>query len=71
MAHSTMRARQDKPLVCVLIDVRVRAVSNVSGLEQTLRLLANKVEWFHLDAPTLKPEPEAPCGFDARIGSRI
>jgi hypothetical protein len=43
----------------------------VSGLEQTVRFLPNKIVWFHLDAPSSQAGIRKPGGFDIRIGSSI
>ena len=43
----------------------------MSGLEQTVRFLPNKIVWFHLDAPSSQAGIRKPGGFDIRIGSRI
>ena len=49
----------------------VRLFLNVSGLEQTIRFLRNKVVLFHLDAPSSQAGARNAQEFDMRIGSPI
>ena len=55
----------------ILLDALFASLSNVSGLEQTVRFLPNKIVGFHLDAPSSQAGARKPPGFDKRIGSRI
>src|SRR6202521_1824994 len=48
-----------------------RNVSKVSGSEQTVRFLANKVVLFHLGAPSSQSGARNAQAFEIRIGSRV
>jgi hypothetical protein len=66
VTNANSSVNQEESARCV-----VRLSLNVSGLEQTIRFLRNKVVLFHLDAPSSQAGARNAQEFLMRIGSPI